>query len=214
MPAKAQPLVLFGGTFDPVHRGHIAVAESLSRTLYGADVLLLPNAVPPHRPQPVADGAQRMAMLQLACADYPCLTPCDWELQQPGPSYTLNTLRHFRQQCGPDTPIFWVMGADSFSQLHRWHAWQDYPALCHLAVAPRPGSATPTAEVAACFQTGSAAALCQRPSGGRLTLDSPVLDISSSAIRQTLSECGQSDHLQSSVMAHIQQQGLYTMSVR
>ena len=89
------PLVLFGGTFDPVHRAHISAARAVSRVLDGAPVHLLPNAVPPHRPQPLASGEQRLRMLELACAEHPHLHPDGWELAQPGPSYSLATLQYF-----------------------------------------------------------------------------------------------------------------------
>ncbi len=133
------PLVLFGGTFDPVHRAHISAARSVSRVLGEAPVHLLPNSVPPHRPQPLANGEQRLAMLKLACKGHPQLIPDDWELKQSGPSYSLLTLQHYRKQIG-ERPLVFMIGADSFANLHHWHHWQDYAALCHLAVVPRPDS--------------------------------------------------------------------------
>ena len=97
----ARPLILFGGTFDPVHGAHVRAALAVSQVLGNAPVRLLPNAVPPHRPQPLADASERLAMVRLACAGHPALQADDWELRQAGPSYTHLTLQHFRRLIVP-----------------------------------------------------------------------------------------------------------------
>ena len=205
------PLVLFGGTFDPVHRAHISAARAVSKVLHGAPVHLLPNAVPPRRPQPMADGEQRLAMLRLACKRYPELVVDDWELRQDGPSYSLNTLRHFRQQ-NPGRPLVFMIGADSFNSLHLWHQWQDYTTLCHLAVVPRPDCALAPDQVQAAFPESDAEQLMRQPFGLRLMLKRPFLDVSATAIREALEKKGDCPALDPAVSAHIRRQHLYNVA--
>lgn len=205
------PLVLFGGTFDPVHRAHISAARAVSKVLGGAPVHLLPNAVPPHKPQPMADGEQRLAMLRLACQNYPELVVDDWELRQPGPSYSLNTLQHFRQQHG-EGPLVFMIGADSFANLHLWHHWQEYATLCHLAVVPRPDCKLPPATVQAEFPESDAEQLMQHPGGLRLMLKRPFLDLSATAIREALEQKGDCPGLDPAVSAHIRRHHLYNVA--
>lgn len=203
-------LALFGGTFDPVHQAHLSGARAVADTL-GCPVRLLPNAVPPHRAQPLATGAQRLEMLQLACQGQADLIPDDWELRQCGPSWSLNTLHHFRAEIGPSRPLVLVIGADSFATLHQWHRWQDYPALCHLAVLPRPGAVAPSAEVTAAFVETTAQALLARPAGCRLMLSTPWLDLSATGVRQDLARQGTSAALPAPVAAYIRAHRLYNV---
>lgn len=204
-------LVLFGGTFDPVHRAHISAARAVSKVLGDAPVHLLPNAVPPHRAQPMADGEQRLAMLRLACSNYPELVVDDWELRQTGPSYSLNTLRHFRQQIG-ERPLVFMIGADSFASLHQWHQWQDYATLCHLAVVPRPDCPLATDAVQATFPEGDAEQLLAQPCGLRLMLKRPFMDVSATAIREALEHEGDCPALDPLVSAHIRRHHLYNVA--
>ncbi len=205
------PLVLFGGTFDPVHRAHVSAARAVSKVLGGAPVHLLPNAVPPHKTQPAADGEQRLAMLKLACQDYPELVVDDWELRQTGPSYSLNTLRHFRNEHG-DRPLVFMIGADSFASLHQWHHWQDYAGLCHLAVVPRPDCPLATDAVQSAFPECDAEQLRQHPCGLRLMLKRPFLDVSATAVRQALENKGDCPALDPRVSAHIRRYQLYNVA--
>lgn len=210
------PLVLFGGTFDPVHRAHIACAKAVSALLH-SPVHLLPNAQPPHRDQPLSSSAQRLAMLALACADDRALIIDDWELRQTGPSYSVDTLRHFRNissDTGPDAttrPLILLIGADSFASLHHWHQWQAFPELCHLIIAPRPGAPRAAEEVLTAFAEADIATLLKRPAGMRFMLDKPTLGISSSAIRAELREKGQSNAINRKVFDYIQREGLYNL---
>ncbi|ERP85336.1 hypothetical protein Q670_06530 [Alcanivorax sp. P2S70] len=207
---NSAPLVLFGGTFDPVHRAHISAARAVSKVLGDAPVHLLPNAVPPHRPQPTADAEQRLAMLRLACHEHPSLIVDDWELRQQGPSYSLKTLQHFRQQ-HPEAPLVFMIGADSFASLHHWHRWQDYATLCHLAVVPRPDSKLASGEVLAAFPESDAYGLCGQPAGLRLMLKRPFLDVSATAIREALARKGDCPALDPAVSAHIRGHHLYNV---
>ena len=206
------PVVLFGGTFDPIHRAHINGARAIARALR-CPVHLLPNAVPPHRDQPQADGEHRLAMLRLAVARYPELIADDWELRQDGPSWSLRTLQHFRSLAG-ERPLVLVIGADSLATLHTWRQWQDYPALCHLAVLPRPGARRARAGVLATFPEGDAGTLCQTPAGRRLMLKRPFLDVSATAVREVLARRGHCPALPADVEAYIHRHHLYNVVQR
>ena len=184
--ASDLPFILFGGTFDPIHRAHLRAALAVSRALGDAPVHLLPNAVPPHRPQPLATGEQRLAMVRRACAGHKQLVADDWELRHPsGPSYTLATLKHYKRLIGA-RPLVFVVGADSFAGLHRWHRWREFPALCHLAVVLR-----------------------RRPAGRRLMLRRPEMAVAATDIRRALQHDGADYHLTPAVLAHIRRLGLY-----
>jgi len=208
----AEPLILFGGTFDPVHRAHISAARAVSKALQQAPVYLMPNAVPPHRPQPLADAGQRLAMLRLAIADYPNLHIDDRELRRDGPSWTIDTLLALRREDAA-RPLVLVIGADSLAGLQHWHRWKEYPPLCHLAVLPRPGAAAPDQQVLNAFPRADASQLCTLPAGRRLMLSAPNLDVSATAIRQALAEKGHCPALDADVLAHIHRHGLYTVPV-
>jgi nicotinate-nucleotide adenylyltransferase len=132
--------VLYGGTFDPVHDGHIAVALAAARAL-DTDIALLPSADPPHRATPGASAGQRAAMLDLAVAGHPRLRVDRRELHREGPSYTADTLRAVRAEIGPREPLVWLLGADAFRDLPGWHDWRALFALAHFVVAVRPGHA-------------------------------------------------------------------------
>lgn len=204
------PLILFGGTFDPVHRAHISVARHVA-ALFKAPVRLMPNATPPHRAPTRAPAGERLAMLHLACANHPELVVDDRELRRSGPSFTIDTLRALRTE-QPERPLMLLIGADSLASFHRWHRWQDYPALCHLIVAPRPGVAAPALAVQQAFPQADVPLLLARPAGHRLMLDQPWLDISATALRTALAKGGDCSALDPTVLKHIRRHGLYTVA--
>lgn len=202
--------MLFGGTFDPVHVAHIRCARAVSQVLGGAPVHMMPNAVPPHRPQPGASEHHRMAMLELVCAPHPALIVDDSELRRGGHSYTVDSLRARRADIGRQRPLVFLVGGDSFADLHHWHRWQDFAELCHLAVVPRPGAPEPANEVSERFLiTRRAEELMNTPCGRALLLGEPQLDISATAIRSALARQGYSDELEPAVMAYIRAHRLY-----
>lgn len=136
--------IYYGGTFDPVHLGHIAIARAARDELQVA-VRLLPAADPPHRAAPGADAEQRCEMLRLALGDEPGLLLDRRELDRatraPGvPSYTVDTLAELRAELGPTRPLAWLVGADSLLSLTSWHRWEALLGLAHFIVAERPGS--------------------------------------------------------------------------
>ena len=128
----------YGGTFDPVHDGHIAVAD-FARQTCDADVYFIPSADPPHRQRPSATAVQRADMLEIAVAGSPHFFLDLRELQREKPSYTVDTLRELRAELSAEEPIAWLIGADAFAQLHTWHEWESLFDLAHFVVAVRPG---------------------------------------------------------------------------
>ncbi len=132
--------VIYGGTFDPVHLGHVAVAEAAARALTPCKLHLVPAADPPHRARPGASAEQRVAMLRLAFARQPEYLIDERELRRGGTSYMVDTLQDFRAEFGSQTPLGLLMGADAFLGLPSWHRWQEILGLCHLVLVPRSGS--------------------------------------------------------------------------
>lgn len=129
--------ILFGGSFDPVHIGHLASAEAVRSMLHATHAALLPAARSPLKPEGTADH-HRLAMLQIAIADYPALMIDERELHRPPPSYTVDTLREVRSEIGADTPLVWVMGVDAIAGLAHWKEWQALTQLAHVVVVERP----------------------------------------------------------------------------
>ncbi|MBI3310128.1 MAG: nicotinate-nucleotide adenylyltransferase [Serratia liquefaciens] len=130
---------LFGGTFDPIHYGHLRPVEALAAEVGLNRVTLLPNHVPPHRPQPEANAQQRLKMVELAIAGNPLFAVDDRELHRTTPSYTIETLEAIRKERGAALPLAFIIGQDSLLTLHKWHRWQSLLDTCHLLVLARPG---------------------------------------------------------------------------
>lgn len=171
-------LVCYGGTFDPVHNGHLAIARA-ARDALDASVRLLPAADPPHKNATHADAAQRARMLEIAVAGEPGLKVDRRELGRDGPSYTVDTLRALRGEFGADRAIGWLVGADSLAALDTWHAWRDLFSLAHLLVVRRAGDApdaswlaarSPTVAAEVSTRWRAAADLDHAPAGGLAVL--------------------------------------------
>jgi len=182
--------LLYGGTFDPVHAGHLAVARA-ARAALRADIAFVPAADPPHRAAPGASAVQRAGMLELAIAGEPGFTVDRRELHRAGPSYTVDTLRERRAELGPSAPLAWLVGADAFRGLTSWHQWRALFGLAHFVVAVRPGhglDALPPDLAQAC--TGrwlaGAAGLAARPAGALLRLEMPLHPASATELRRRL----------------------------
>lgn len=162
----------YGGTFDPVHCGHLAVAHTVADALV-ADVHLLPAAEPPHKAATHAGATHRRRMLELAVAGEPRLCVDARELAREGPSYTVDTLADLRASLGPDAPLVWVIGADSLAQLHRWHRWRRLFELGHVLAAGRPGSVL-DADAPGAMDPEVAAELRARLAAPQRLLDAPA----------------------------------------
>lgn len=134
-----RPQVCYGGTFDPVHNGHLAIACAV-RDAMAAEVRLLPAADPPHKGETHADAAHRARMLDLAIAGERGLRVDRRELRRAGPSYTVDTLRELRDELGQQVPIIWLIGSDSLAELHTWHRWRELFEHAHILAVERSGS--------------------------------------------------------------------------
>ncbi|AXU95987.1 nicotinate-nucleotide adenylyltransferase [Erwinia persicina] len=206
---------LFGGTFDPIHYGHLRPVEALAQVAGLAKVTLLPNNVPPHRPQPEATPAQRVAMVKLAIAGNPLFDLDLREMQRDTPSYTIETLAALRAERGSTQPLAFIIGQDSLLTLHKWHRWQDLLSLCHLLVCQRPGYRSEMETPALqkwldSHRTPHAQALQQSPAGNIFLAETPLMNISATEIRarrhQGLSDA---DLLPPAVSDFIDREGLY-----
>lgn len=139
LPTEHSPLGLLGGTFDPVHFGHLRLAEEAREALSLAEVTLIPAGDPPHRDTPLSSADHRLALVKCAVSDNPALTVDDIEVRHTGKSFTVLTLERLRERHG-ERPLVLILGADAFNGLHRWHRWTELFELAHIAVANRPGT--------------------------------------------------------------------------
>lgn len=127
---------IFGGTFNPIHNGHLVLAQTVLDTLHCAQVRFIPAALPPHKTTPAVTATHRANMVQLAIRGHQQFVLDTCELDRPGPSYTIETLRLLRHQL-PDQSLCLIMGQDSYQQLPTWHRWLELPDYCHLLVVHR-----------------------------------------------------------------------------
>jgi nicotinate-nucleotide adenylyltransferase len=185
-----KPLALFGGTFDPVHLGHLSVAWEASELL-DAEVRLMPAHVPPHRHAPTASPAQRVAMLNAALQGQDRLSLDTRELRREGPSYTIHTLRELREEQG-DRPLVLLLGADAFANLPSWHSWRELFDYAHIGVLNRPGiDAAWSVELAVEIlprRVSDPKVLQELPGGKVIELAVTPLEISATRIRDLLAE--------------------------
>ncbi len=198
--------ILFGGTFDPVHTGHVTVAQYSAKALCADEVVFIPAKRSPHKKLfPIADGNQRVEMIKLAITDTKKFRVSDWELKRDDPSYSVDTIKNFREEYGEGWELFWLMGADAIKDLPRWHCVDELLEMCSVCVMYRGGYEVPDFSPIA-GEIGSEAVR---------KLDSnvikcPRIDVSSSDIRQMLS-AGQEPGgaISPSVRAYIMEKGLY-----
>ena len=183
---------VLGGTFDPVHFGHLRPALEVMQAIGLEQVRFMPNRIPPHRETPWLNADNRLELLKTAISDQPGFELDQRELQREGHSYMVDTLESLRTDF-PSHPICLILGMDAFLGLKQWHQWQRIPELCHLVVTTRPGfeisedfiqqlPATPVTKASGLFEVAA----------GRILLQSVTqLDISASHIRAMLAK-GQS----------------------
>jgi len=135
---RRPPVALLGGTFDPVHYGHLRLADDVRRSLGLDEVRLVPAGDPPHRGGPAASATHRLAMLELAVREFPGLVVDDREIERAGKSYSVLTLEALRREYG-DRPLLLIVGADAFLGFPTWHKWREIFDLAHVVVVARPG---------------------------------------------------------------------------
>jgi nicotinate-nucleotide adenylyltransferase len=210
---------VLGGTFDPVHYGHLRLAEELGETLKLGEVRLIPVGTPPHRVTPHVAAEHRLEMVRIAVAGNPRLTVDERELRRAGPGYTYDTLAGLRAELGAARPLVLIVGADAFLEFASWHRWREVFGLAHIAVAHRPGFPAerwgermpqPLAREYESRLMRQPLATHLQPAGGIVVVPFTALDISATAIRDRI-KAGTSPRylLPSSVLDYIRKHQLY-----
>ncbi len=184
-----QPIGLFGGTFDPIHYGHLRTAFELWQMLRLTEVRFLPAGNPPHREQPLASAELRLRMVRAAVAGEPAFTVDDREMRRSGVSYSVETLAELRAEY-PRRSLCLLLGMDAFLGLPHWHRWRELLELAHVVVAHRPGWKAPTqgplGEVMVDHGTGSIRELHEQTAGRIYVHAVTQLEISSTELRQLI----------------------------
>lgn len=209
---------LLGGTFDPVHFGHLRCALEIQQALGLDEVRLIPCHIPPHRPQPVAAPEQRVAMLRAAVAGHPEFVIDERELGRDGPSYTLDTLKSFHEEEGRPG-LCLLVGMDSFRSLPTWHRWRELPDYTHIVVMTRPGADLQLKGELADFiklhRVANADQLAKQSAGMLVFHAVTQLEISGTRIRKLLATGQGADFLlPDSVLEVIHNEGLYKQEAR
>lgn len=205
---------IFGGTFDPIHNGHLRSAVELREVLGVDELRLMPSHRPPLRDTPGASSEQRLAMTAAAIAGEAGLVLEDLELRRETPSYSAETLSEIRAGLGSEHSLIFIVGSDAFNQLHRWQNWRDIFERAHLLVLERPGyPLLPSPDVAAYLSqcwVDNAASLRTIPFGKVCRLQLSQLAISATDIRERIA-AGRSVRylLPDAVQAYIFDQRLY-----
>ncbi len=220
MPTTPSLIGLYGGSFDPVHLGHIATAEELLQRLPLREIRLLPAARSPLKSRS-SRAEDRQAMLRLATQGRQGrqgLTIDDRELQRPPPSYTVDSLREIRAELGPEAGLVFIMGQDSFAELPRWKDWQSLTHYAHLLIVSRPGHAAAFSEELENWlkkrRITAAKSLESRAlpdgQGGVLFIETAPHDIASRDIRAALARHADTSHwLNPAVRDYIERHHLY-----
>lgn len=214
--------VWYGGTFDPIHDAHMAIARA-ARDALGATVHLLPAADPPHKDATHADASQRARMLDIAIAGEPGLRVDRRELRRGGPSYSVDTLAELRAELGPDAPIAWLVGGDSLLSLHTWHRWRELFTHAHVLAVQRPGAMLEAATMGSrspevMAEVGprwrEVSALRDSPSGGFAVLELENLrpESSTELRRRIAAGEGWRDWVPAPVAGYILHRGLYRVA--
>ena len=197
---------ILGGTFDPVHRGHLHAAAVGRSLLAVPKVTLMLAARPWHREAPATSVEHRLRMSRLAAGEDPHLVVSDWEVRREGPSYTVDTLTALAD----GEPLVWLIGGDAFAAVDTWHRVDDLPALCHFLVLNRPGTRYDERIPKGFRRIDDPAALVRWPSGCVCFASAAMLDVSATRVRRRISSGGAVDGLLTpEVWAYIRTHGLY-----
>jgi len=210
---------ILGGTFDPIHYGHLRLAEEMLELANLRQIRFIPAGTPPHRNEPQVSAQHRSAMVSLAIADQPDFMLDAREVERATPCYTVDTLLELRAELGAAQPLCLLMGGDAFLQLHTWHDWEQLFGLAHIVVGYRPGftlqdrihTATPALRRHHQQRLCTADALSRKPAGGVVELAIPKLEISATLIRSRVAENRSIRYLLPNTVAdYIHQHRLYT----
>ena len=196
MTAKKR-IALFGGTFDPVHLGHLEIGRRVAKLLRAEQVIFIPAQMAPHKiGRPVTKPIHRYAMLALATQDEPQLSISTFELDAPDRRYTVDTVEHFQRALGDEVELFFIMGADSWTEIKTWREWERLLTMTNHVVVTRPGYESTMTDVGPNI----------------LFTDVVMKDVSATRIRQLASE-GRTDELTdllpAAVLEYIKKYGIY-----
>lgn len=203
---------IFGGTFDPIHNGHLRIALECREALSLDQIKLIPCAQPSHRDAPEVSGEQRLAMLSLAIDNVDCFSVDDRELNRDGPSYTVDTLVSLKADYSK-TIFYLIIGSDSFQYFNEWHQWEEILSLSHLVIARRPGykddlSSSIGKQLKDRFCSCDEVRGCE--AGKLVNVDVTQLDISASQIRENVkNDISNQFLLPNKVIQYIQKENLY-----
>ena len=219
MATSTGPIGLFGGTFDPIHYGHLRLAEEIIETAKLAEVRFVPSGTPPHRSRPGADPHHRVEMARLAITGNPRFSVDDRETRRTGPGYTYDTLTELRAELGAQRSIALLLGADAFLDLATWHRWRQLFDLAHIVVAYRPGfpidtwqarMPEPLAHEYAARHMQQPLAVHLAPAGGIAAVSMTGLDISATFVRTAVRARASARYLlPDAVLNYIEANGLY-----
>ena len=195
---------VLGGTFDPVHNGHLIVAEEVKTRLNLVEIIFVPAGQPWLKAErPISPAEHRLQMLRLAIADKPYFKLSSIEIERTGPSYTVDTITELRGQLGSEDELFFILGWDSLAELPQWREPSRLIKMCYLVAVPRPGYPRPKLKALEVIIRG----LSQRV----MLMKKPEIDISASAIRDRVAQGLSIRHLvPGPVDRYIKQHGLYT----
>lgn len=212
-PPHPRPIGILGGTFDPIHHGHLRPALELLETLDLAEIRFIPCRIPAHRGTPQLTAEQRLTLVRLAMRGQPGFVADDRELQRAGPSFMVDTLASLREDFR-EQPLCLIIGSDAFRNLHTWHRWQELSQFAHIVVMRRPGALQPFAAALEKFiaprRIDDACALRHQLAGAILFQPVTQLDISATQIRALLAR-GHSPRflLPETALAYIHDRALY-----
>ncbi|KGJ97185.1 nicotinate-nucleotide adenylyltransferase [Thalassotalea sp. ND16A] len=210
-PAAPANIGIFGGTFDPIHLGHIHSSMDAARQLDFDRILLIPAHLPPHKAGTHASASQRKQMVALVCAHFDIFKLDSRELERTTPSYTIDSVTELKQQ-HPNSKLFFFIGTDSLINLPSWHQIKELVELCHFVVSTRPGycPASLQDEFFKNKLTDDIALVKQKSAGCILLLETCQLDISSTQIREMLKNGDSvSQYLSTEVAQFVDENGIY-----
>ena len=198
---------LFGGSFDPIHHGHLIAARAVGEWAGLSRVVFLPCRQPPHKHEnDLLDGAHRGEMVKLAIADEPLFSFSDYDLTRQGPSFTIDTVRHFRAELGRDAELCWIIGADSLRELPTWRCVTELVEECRIITAARPGWTTDVWDDLR--QTFTDEQIARLRSD---VVETPLIDISATDIRRRISSGRSVRYLMpDEVISYVRENNLYS----